>query len=169
MAHFYFSIYKGGSYTYNVNKAIDFADENAYKNQSWKCAEYVSRCLRAGGVNITIRPRCKELIENELEQLECVTKYKVTIEKNGSILPEKNKGKIGIGDVIAIYCDYCKKNIDGKPWTHVVMTGTISNGKPIQVYAHNNSYKNEAYYGFKSCGTCKSTNCEAYSFHFVHQ
>lgn len=161
-------VVKADSYTYNVKKAIDFADENAYKNSSWRCAEFVDRCLRAGGVNISIQKRCQELIK-EVEKLDNVTKYKLTMESNGSILPEKNKGKIETGDVIAIYCEYCKKYVDKRPWTHVVMAGTISNGKPIQVYAHNKSYKNEAYYGFKSCDTCKSTNCEAYSFHFVHK
>ena len=149
---------------YSPAKALAFAKQNAKTNTHWLCAEYVTRCLAAGGANVRIKKFADEVV-TEMEKLSGVKRYQLTVEPGGHVLPKKNQGKLSSGDVIAIYC----KNCSGSPWGHVVMVGDLdSNG--IRVYAHNRSYNNERYYGFNSCGYCSDegpNDVIAYVLHFT--
>lgn len=151
---------------YLPSKSVAFAEKYATTNKNWLCAEYVSRSLIAGNINIKIRAGCGDLFR-DLEKMSNVTKYLLKVESNGKILPKNNPGKISSGDVIIMYCKNCKK-IDGKPYVHAVLVGDTSSSG-IKVYAHNKSYSNETYWGFNSCGYCsneKPSDVIAYGFHF---
>lgn len=147
---------------YDKQAAQKFAKEHAYTDLSWLCSEYVSRCLRAGNLKIDVEPGVGGLFR-ALDSMKGVQKYKLVVENSGRILPQKNKGKISTGDVIIMYCNNCT---DGKPYVHTVLVGSISNSG-LHVYAHNNSYCDQLYYGFSSCGYCGSKNVTAYGFHFT--
>lgn len=155
---------EGSDSGYNANKALDFAADHVYTNSNWLCAEYVSRCVRAGGIDINVEKGVGNLYR-ALDKLDGVTRYTLKVDSSGKILPEDNVNKLASGDVIIMYCNNCLK-IDGKPYVHAVLIGDLSkNG--IRVYAHNSAYDNETYYGFHSCGYCgKNNNVIAYGFHF---
>lgn len=147
---------------YDRQAAQRFAEEHAYTDSSWLCSEYVSRCLRAGNLQIDVEPGVGGLFR-ALDSMQGVKKYTLSVESNGKILPQKNSGKISTGDVIIMYCNNCN---DGKPYIHAVLVGSITNSG-IHVYAHNNSYCNQLYYGFNNCSFCGSKNVTAYGFHFA--
>ena len=149
---------------YSPAAALRFAAEHVYSSSCGLCAEYVCRCLISGGLDLPIIKGCRQL-HNALLKTKGVKRYRLTVEANGSILPSKNKGKIAPGDPIIMFCKSCL-NIDGEPYTHVVLVSALSNNG-IRVYARNRSYNNETYYGFSSCGYGSGHSVEAYSYHFT--
>ena len=147
---------------YNVDKAIEFAKTNAYRNSQWLCAEYASRVARAGGLPIDIYPGCGDLFR-ALEKLDEVTKYELAVNSNGSINPNSaaNKGKISEGDIVLIVCDDCAPY----KYNHAVVVGDCS-GSVARVYAHNSAHKNDMYYGFNYCSDHGHSGAvHAYCFH----
>ena len=150
---------------YDVEKALEFASDHAQTNDEWLCAEYVSRCLRAGGVRCDVLYGVGDLYRM-LDKLDGVTRYKLTVDSTGKIIPKDNEGKLASGDVIIMYCNSCL-DIDGKPYVHAVLVGDVAKSG-IKVYAHNRSYKNAVYSGFDYCGYCHSNNnITCYGFHFA--
>lgn len=147
---------------YNVDKAIEFAKTNAYRNSQWLCAEYASRATIAGGLPIDIYTGCGDLFR-ALEKLDGVTKYELVVNSNGSINPNSaaNKGKIAKGDIVLIVCDNCAP----KMYNHAVVVGDCS-GSIARVYAHNAAHKNDKYYGFNYCSDHGHSGAvHAYCFH----
>ena len=146
---------------YSPAKAIEFAAKYAKSSEvKWLCAEFVSRCLIAGGLDIDNYVGCTSL-NKALGKIDGLAKYKLQVENSGAVLESKNKGKIAKGDVIILYCDGCT---DGYPYWHTVLVGDITTSG-IKVYARNNSYKNELYYGFNQ-PHCNNSKTTAYCFHF---
>lgn len=150
--------------TYDPSKALDFASKYAYEDKNWKCSEFVSRSLQSGGLEIDVYTGVGNLYR-ALDKMEGVEKYELTVNKNGRVYPQDNKGKLASGDVICLYCRYCASpKGDGRPYVHAVMVGDLSEDG-IKVYAKNNNYKNELYSGFNHC-ICGSHDVIAYVFHF---
>ncbi len=148
---------------YKAANALSFAKANVYKNTHWLCAEYVSRALRAGGLDIGVHPGVGNLFR-ALEKINGVTKYKLNVQSNGTILLKNNAGKIAKGDPIVIYCNSCLR-IDGKPYIHAVLVSDTSSSSGIKVYAHNRAYNNAIYRGFNYCKFCGTYNTTVYGFH----
>ena len=147
---------------YDVEKALEFASAHARTNDEWLCAEFVSRCVEAGGTNCGIHPGVGNLFR-ALDKLDNVKRYQLKVDSSGKILPEDNDGKISSGDVIIMYCTTCN---DGKPFLHAVLVGDVSKSG-IKVYAHNKAYKNETYTAFNYCKYCNKYSTICYCFHFV--
>lgn len=143
---------------YNPSASITYANNNAYSGQGL-CAEYVSRCIQAGGISIPVIKGCGSLYR-KLDSMGNISKYKLTVDSSGKILPQKNNCPITSGDVIIIYCSRTNE------YEHAVLVGDVTNNG-LYVYAHNRAYKNGLYWGFNYCGTCKrSSGTTAYLFHF---
>lgn len=134
---------------YNAAAALKFAKDHWNTDGEWQCAEYVSRSLRAGGLNISIEKGVKGLYQ-KLKSSDTGTMMKLKVESNGSVLYSKNKGKISKGDPVIMYCSACKK-YDGKPYVHTVLVSDTNSKTGIKVYAHHNAKNNVVYTGFNSC------------------
>lgn len=147
-------------YTYNQAKALEYA-ANHWNDGVGLCAEFVSKCVRAGGISINIETfagSCfKAVLKNsyaEKHQLNLNEKGQATKADNGTILAP--------GDVVVQYCTTCKK------YPHILVFSEFdSNGKACY-YAHNGALgnktftlsKNKALHGKNSC------NVIAYVAHF---
>ena len=155
---------------YNASAALKFAKAHWDTDRKWKCAEYVARCLKAGGLNIKINNSIRTVgsLYDKVKQTKTGAVQKLVMEKNGQILYSKNKGKLSVGDPIFIYC---KRETDGHPFVHVVLTSQLNSSKSIYVYAHNLPKNNESY-NFNRCHYCKKAGRKitggtvAYAYHF---
>ena len=142
----------------NTSKILDFAQRNAFLHGSWLCAEYASRALAAGNVNIGIIKGCGTLYRTLEKSSQC-TKYELTVNKNGRIYPTgSNKGKIAPGDALVIYCQRCKM------YQHALLAGDVTNDG-VRVYAHNNPHCNDVYSAFQYCSDCRGGHNTVYVFH----
>ena len=158
---------KGG---YDKSTALSFAKANVYTHsEDWLCAEYVARCLKAGGLNININSsKTAGGLYEQLKKTNKGTVQKLTMESNGRILYTKNKGKISQGDVIFTYCT---RETDGRPFVHAVLVSDPNGSKGVKVYAHNNPKNNEIAV-FNYCAFCKKAGRNAvggtfaYVYHF---
>ena len=139
---------------YNVDDAIKYAQAN-WNSGKGLCAEFVSECLKAGGVDV-FETVVKNLYDKLLSE-GYGKSYKLTLTngKNGTIRMSDNVDKVEKGDPIFYYCNVCKT------FTHVVLcNGANSNGY-LQDFAHNNPHD-----GTKQCWTwshCGSDNWTVYS------
>lgn len=142
----------------NTSKILSFAQKNAYIHAEWLCAEFVSRTLIEGELNIGVIKGCGTLYRTLEKSSQC-TKYTLTINKNGRIYPTgNNKGKIAPGDALVIYCSKCKM------YQHALLVGDVTNNG-IHVYAHNNPHCNDIYSSFQYCSDCGGGHNTVYVFH----
>lgn len=142
----------------NTGKIIEFAQKYAYLNAKWLCAEFVSRALAAGNVNVGIIKGCGTLYRTLEKSSQC-TKYELTVNKNGRIYPTgSNKGKIAPGDALVIYCQRCKM------YQHALLAGDVTNDG-VRVYAHNHPHRNDIYSSFQYCSDCGGGHNTVYVFH----
>ena len=126
---------------YDVDAAIKYAQAN-WNSGVGLCADFVSECLKAGGVDV-FEPRVINLY-NALVSKGYGTSYVLTLTegKTGTIRMADNEGKVEKGDPIFYYCNGCKE------FAHVVLcNGANSNGY-LQDFAHNNAHD-----GTKQCWT----------------
>ena len=132
---------------YNVNNAIAYAEDN-WDNGRGLCAQFVSECLNAGGVDAygtRVVDLYNELINNNYGKV-----YKLTLTngKNGSLRMADNNGKIKKGDPIFYFCNVCKT------YEHVVLCNGVNSKGYIQDYAHNKAHNGKKQtYTFDHCGT----------------
>lgn len=140
---------------YDADAAIKYAQAN-WNSGKGLCAEFVSECLKAGGVNV-FEPRVVNLY-NALISKGYGTSQVLTLTngKTGTIRMSDNEGKVRRGDPIFYYCNGCKE------FAHSVLcNGANSNGY-LQDFAHNNAHD-----GTKQCWTwahyCGANSWTVYS------
>ena len=117
---------------YNVSGALKYAKKN-WNNGVGLCAEFASRCLQAGGVDV-FEPLVINLY-NALKD-EYGESYKLTLTngKSGRISMSANDGKLEKGDPIFYKCNYCGE------FEHVVICNGANSEGYSQDYAHNNAH-----------------------------
>lgn len=156
----YNAITAEAAYTYDPDKAISFAKEHCaidakkFPNSKarctekgvageWLCAEFVYKCLQAGGYKKVTTKNEKvpyslgqELIANGAEKINCKTVA------NKAVYMSYFDNKLSKGDVIIIL--YTNKPNGGSGQGHAVIYSgeTDKNGK-VKVYAHNDRKQNE--------------------------
>ena len=134
-------------YDYNYDAALEYAEDN-WDSGVGLCAEYVSKCLNAGGVevsNMRVVTLYNEILDNGYGKS---YKLKLTNGRNGSIKMSDNVGKVAKGDPIFYYCNSCRS------FEHVVICNGVNSKGYLQDYAHNkahNGYKQT--YTYSHCGT----------------
>lgn len=132
--------------TYNVTAALKYANKN-WNNGKGLCAEFASRCLMAGGVDV-FNTMADGLYYDLKDNYG--TSYKLTLTggKKGTVKMSDNEGKLKKGDPVFYRCNKCKRI------THVVIcNGENSNGY-CQDYAHNNPHNGKKQtYTYNHCGT----------------
>lgn len=132
---------------YDISDAISYADKN-WDNGRGLCAQFVSECLNAGGVD-AYGMRVADLYNNLLEK-EYGKSYKLTLTngKSGCIRMADNEGKVKKGDPIFYYCNVCKT------YDHVVLCNGVNSDGYIQDYAHNKAHNGRKQtYTYGHCGT----------------
>ena len=144
---------------YNRTLAMDYACNNYKNNDSKECAEFVSDCLKYGGLPISGSKSCSRLVE-QLGALGLV-RYELTKRSNGVVYYSDNIGKIEEGDPIFWYCNNCGV------YPHAVLCysdeKTNKDGK-VYYCGHNNSNINSPLNNSCLCWGCKNPLI-FYSYH----
>lgn len=146
--------------TYCAADALAYAKIYVYLNPEQWCAEYVSRALRAGGLDIGIEKGVKGLYY-ALEKSNVGRWVELKVESDGRIVTSKASGLISPGDPLILYCRDCV-SYDGRPFCHAVLISDIS-GQYVKVYAHRSPKNNETYYNI--CEIHGSKNTQAFAYH----
>ncbi len=138
---------------------MDYACNNYKNNDSKECAEFVSDCLKYGGLPISGSKSCSRLVE-QLGALGLV-RYELTKRSNGVVYYSDNIGKIEEGDPIFWYCNNCGV------YPHAVLCysdeKTNKDGK-VYYCGHNNSNINSPLNNSCLCWGCKNPLI-FYSYH----
>ena len=123
--------------TYNADAAIAYA-KNHWNDGKGLCAEFVSDCLTAGGINVNILNT--RGLRNYLVNNGYANDYLITKQQGTRVKMSAYADKIAPGDVIINYCVQC--NV----YPHVMLvSGTNSSGQ-VTYYAHNSAANNKAYW-----------------------
>lgn len=131
--------------TYSVSKALKYAQKN-WNNGIGLCAEFASRCLQAGGVDV-FKPRVIDLYKELKSEYGDVYKLKLTNGTSGRISMSANKGKLEKGDPIFYKCNYCGD------FEHVVICNGANSDGYSQDYAHNSAHNGKkTTYTYDHCG-----------------
>ncbi len=134
--------------SYNPNGALKYASEH-WDDGKGLCAEFVSDCLKAGGVNDTYEKMVSNLY-NSLKNNGWGIAYKLTLTDgtSGRIALADNVGKVEAGDPIFYYCNICKT------FTHAVLCNGADESGYLRDYAHNNPHNGyHTTWTFPHCGT----------------
>ncbi|MCL2054060.1 MAG: InlB B-repeat-containing protein [Oscillospiraceae bacterium] len=137
------------SFTYDPNKAIARATEELGKNNGDLCAAFVARCVRAGGINISVHTGTGPLyraigqaIGVDLGTYATRAEYNrnnlsalstLTLDKNGHARETDNRGVMTKGDVVIQWCFGCHIA------PHVLLFGGYDKDGIARYYAKNRS------------------------------
>ena len=133
-------------YPYKTEAALSYAEKN-WNSGVGLCAEFVSRCIQAGGIDVF-----EPIVVNLFNALNGVhgTAYKLTLTngRTGAIKMSDNEGKVGKGDPIFYYCNNCKR------YTHAIICNGTNKDGYIQDYAHNRAHNGQKQtYTYYCCGS----------------
>ncbi|MBQ8913953.1 MAG: hypothetical protein IJ054_07930, partial [Lachnospiraceae bacterium] len=91
------------AYSYNVEAAIAYAEAHWNDGQGL-CAEFVSKCVQAGGINIPV----KTVTIDAFNAVSIATGVKgqwLTLESNGWASRAKNGNILQRGDIVISWCE----------------------------------------------------------------
>lgn len=127
--------------TYSVDKAIEYAKQN-WNSGKGLCAEFVSRCVRAGGLDIDIKAgtgSCYREISKKsglsMQQLVTRTDSQGRI----NVYQSDNIDRLAPGDVVIQWC----KTHNIAP--HVLICGGFNLNGAATFYAHNGAKNNQTF------------------------
>ena len=131
---------KAVTVNYDAAAAVAFSYNHVYSDSSWECAEYVSRCLIAGGVNMSVQKGVKGLYQT-LSNFDNFEAYDIPYKAGDSYFyaTGNNAGKIAVGDVIII------RGNGGSPYLHAVIVSKIDSKGIVYFNAHNFAAQDGAY------------------------
>ena len=143
--------FAGGSY--DRNKACKYAREH-WNDGVGKCAEYCSKILKAGGINVpgSVMYRAT-LLREWLRDNGYGTEHACSYGSDGYVHRSNTKGDLEPGDLVFYYCAKCD---DGEPYSiHVVtFSGWDSNGR-MKAWSHNKAYNDSSAYPYNlKCYDC---------------
>lgn len=124
--------------TYNVSKAVDYAKANWNKNSNQLCAEFVSRCVIAGGLKMSV-DKGAGTCYRAIKKASGLTEYNVVLNKNGYATKELNGANLAAGDVVVQYCTTCKL------YPHILFCNGYNSSGQAVFYAHNAALNNSTY------------------------
>ena len=131
--------------TYNASKALKYAKNN-WNNGIGLCADFVSKCLQAGGVDV-YGETVIDLYNQLKDEYGTSYKLKLTNGTSGKISMSANSGKLKKGDPIFYKCNYCGE------FEHVVICNGENSDGYSQDYAHNKAHNGKkTTYTYRHCG-----------------
>ncbi|MDE6995283.1 MAG: leucine-rich repeat protein [Lachnospiraceae bacterium] len=123
--------------SYSVIKALQYAQKN-WSSGIGACADFVSRCVRAGGININVEAGtggCWQAICNATG----LQMQDLKIRSNGYVYKDDNEKILTAGDVVVQWCYDCSIS------PHVLICGGYNKSGGATFYAHNKRKNNEVY------------------------
>jgi len=125
------------AYTYDVNKAMAYAEANWNSDLRNDCANFVSACLVAGtmGINPTASTNT---LAREITRVTGVQPQRLTLDGSGYAIESVNSNILQRGDVVITYCGTCGH------YTHAQICGGYQSGK-ASFYAHSGKKHNQVY------------------------
>ncbi len=130
---------------YSVSKALKYAKKN-WDNGIGLCADFASKCLQAGGVDV-YGETVIDLYNKLKGEYGKSYKLKLTNGTSGKISMSENEGKLEKGDPIFYKCNYCGD------FEHVVICNGENSEGYSQDYAHNNAHNGKkTTYTYNHCG-----------------
>lgn len=151
---------------YNINSAVQWARSN-YNNSSYgKCAEFVSRCLAAGGLAFPIKTDAGSLW-NALSDSGRFSLYNLSFNSPYISSSGANSGKVAAGDVL-LY------RSQAGTYLHAALVTGIKNNN-LLITQRNDPYVDSEYggsYGATDSRTgkyvsCKNGTVSIYVFHYI--
>lgn len=135
--------------TYNASAALTYAKSH-WNDGVGLCAEFVSACLTAGGIDVKILTTgsLKRFLINNGYAIE----YVVETQQGKRIKMADHSGKISPGDVIINYCIEC----DVRP--HVALVSGCDSSGYVTYYAHNSAADGTKVWWNGSVGYSKHQN-----------
>ena len=105
----------------NAASAYHAASALAYAQEHWNdgvglCAEFVSRCINAGGCSAF--SVSASMLLGQLRNSGMGTEYQLALNSDMSITAANYAGKLAAGDPVFYYCPGCT---DGRPYVHTVL------------------------------------------------
>lgn len=130
---------------YSVTNALKYAEKN-WNNGIGMCADFASKCLQAGGVDV-YSASCYDLYNQLKDKYGTAYKLQLTGGTSGRISMSANAGKLEKGDPIFYKCNYCGE------LEHVVICNGANSDGYSQDYAHNNAHNGKkTTYTYRHCG-----------------
>ena len=131
--------------TYNVTNALKYAEKN-WDNGIGLCADFASKCLQAGGIDV-YGQTVTDLYNKLKDEYGTAYKLKLTGGTSGKISMSANDGKLEKGDPIFYKCNYCGD------FEHVVICNGANSDGYSQDYAHNKAHNGKkTTYTYSHCG-----------------
>lgn len=138
--------------TYDAAAAVSYA-KNHWNDGKGLCAEFVSDCLSAGGISVSIATT--RSLRNYLVNNGYANDYLITKTQGVRVKMSDYSDKIAPGDVIINYCVQCDV------YPHVMLVSGVNSSGQVTYYAHNSAANNKAYWngseGYKSHGNGSHT------------
>lgn len=123
---------------YDVNAAMEYAAKHVNDNDGSECAEFVSKCVQAGGLNIPIKTGTKGCWDAILDA-SGLSGTNLTLDEKGYVVKSDNENILARGDVVVQWCYTC----DLRP--HILICGGYDSEGYATFYAHNSALDNKRY------------------------
>ena len=127
----------------------------AYAQEHWNdgvglCAEFVSRCINAGGCSAF--SVSASMLLGQLRNSGMGTEYQLALNSDMSITAANYAGKLAAGDPVFYYCPGCT---DGRPYVHTVLCNGMDGNGYMKAYSHNNANNGQQKYHYsRNCPYC---------------
>lgn len=148
-----------------LNSGYDAAAALRYAEAHWndgvgKCAQFVSECIKAGGINV-YNASCTAL-RSKLINSNLVTEHTASL-SSGYLYKSALSGELEPGDIIMYYCS---AETDGKPYVHVVLCNGFDGNGRMKAYAHSSPKDGRSGMRYAQCGYCSNSIKTAHILHF---
>ena len=137
--------------TFDIEKAIQYA-ENHWNDGQGLCAEFVSKCVQAGGINISTQAGtggCWKAICKKTG----LDMYDLTLSSDGNALYTANSSILQRGDVVVQWC--YTHSIS----PHIMICGGYNSNGYATFYAHNGALNNKTYNLKRNTSYQHTTQC----------
>lgn len=145
--------------TYNPNAALAFAAEHCNDGKGL-CAEFVSRCLNAGGCD-SFSTSCTALVGQLRKRTDC-TEHTIPVNPNKSVTIKDRLDEIAPGDPLFFHCSFQNN------YQHALLCNGMDKDGLLKAYAHNtaNDGSRAIYYNYL-CPECRHPSIDYVTvFHF---
>ncbi len=123
--------------SYNANAALDYARAHWNDGQGL-CAEFVSKCVRAGGINMPVIATTYECYK-KVSELSGIPGQDLALNASGYATYGANSSKLAAGDVVVQWCYTCNLR------PHILLCGGYNASGNATFYAHNSALNNGVY------------------------
>ncbi len=146
--------------TYQPNKAIEYAQGNWDSDRTNDCANFVSQCLTAGGVQVSEAGAGN--LYRTLQAYGNASKLSTEYTQWGLIVSfDENSGSVSVGDPVFTYCPACNR------YLHVTLCGGKDSRGYLTVYAHSMKKNNERLYADDINSMSHIGQLEVYAVHMT--